>query len=113
LFISHVQQTVRWQDECRLFRNEEILFDVQIELCQLFNLGFENDRVENNTVADYISCRFTKNARRDLMEYMFDSVEFKGMTGVRSTLKPGNHIVSGRQNINNFAFAFVAPLKAK
>ena len=44
---------------------------------------------------------------------MLDAVKFKGMTGIWSALKTGNHIVAGSQYIDYLPLAFIAPLEAK
>ncbi|KAF5059368.1 hypothetical protein DSECCO2_336650 [anaerobic digester metagenome] len=47
------------------------------------------------------------------MQHMLYPVKLKGMTGIRTTLKPGYDIIVRRKHIRNFPFPFVAPLEAK
>ncbi len=44
---------------------------------------------------------------------MFVAVELKGMSGVGTALETSHYIVFGGEDIDNLAFAFVAPLQAK
>ena len=43
---------------------------------------------------------------------MFVPVELKGMSRVRATLKTGYNVIIWGKDIDNFAFAFIAPLEA-
>jgi hypothetical protein len=43
---------------------------------------------------------------------MFDPFEFQRMPGIGTALEPGDYVVVGRKDINDFPFAFIAPLEA-
>src|SRR5690606_1128477 len=112
LLISLVEQFMGRQDQGRLLRDEEVLLDLQIVFFQLLYLRPEHNRIKNNSVADDIPRLLPENAGRNLMENMFDAVEFKGMTGVGPTLKTRHNLVLRGHNVHNFSLAFISPLKA-
>src|SRR5208337_4472750 len=80
---------------------------------QAFNFLLENNRINNYTITNYIYFIWMKNSGRNCMQNMLDIIKFKGMTGIWTTLKPGNDIVTGSNRINNFTFSFVSPLKTQ
>ena len=42
---------------------------------------------------------------------MLDIIEFKSMSGIGTSLEPGDYIIFRGQDINQFALAFITPLK--
>src|SRR5690606_38198353 len=61
-FVSHVEQSVCRQNQRRFLRDKKVLLYVQIELTKFLNFIFENDRIEHDAVANYISRCFTKDS---------------------------------------------------
>ncbi len=49
----------------------------------------------------------------DRPEHIFLAFELKSVSGVRSALESGYHVVVGSEHVNYLAFAFVAPLEAE
>jgi hypothetical protein len=49
----------------------------------------------------------------DGMQNMFLIVELEGVTGIGSTLEPGNYIIIPRERIDQFALTLIAPLQAE
>src|SRR5688572_26084219 len=102
---------MRWKNQCCFFRNEQVALYVEIIFLQLFYFGAKNDRIENDPVSNYIFCFIAKNSRRYLMKHMFNSIKLECMTRVWSALKARDYIVFWCKDVNNFPFAFIAPLK--
>ena len=48
----------------------------------------------------------------DDVEDMLGAVEFEGVAGIGATLETGNNIVFGSEDVDDFAFALVAPLES-
>ena len=72
----------------------------------------ENDGVEDDTVADDVDDVRVENTAWDLVQDVLDAVEEKGVTGVGAALEAGYGIVGRREDVYDFAFAFIAPLEA-
>jgi hypothetical protein len=64
-------------------------------------------------VADNVGFLLVEDARRDNVQYVADAVELQGVSGVWAALEARDYIIFGRQNVHDFAFAFVAPLQAE
>src|SRR5690606_26551752 len=111
-FIGLIEQLVRRQNNRRLLRYKEVVANLQVILLEFFDFASEHDRVEHHPVADHVLGGLPKNAGRNLMEYMLDAIEFKGMAGVRASLKTRNNVIARGQYIDNFSLTFISPLKA-
>ena len=95
-----------------LLRDIEVVGRLHILLAQSLNLSLEYSRLDEHAVAYDIKLFLVKDAGRNDMEHVLYAIEFKGVARVGTTLKTGYDIVSGRQNIDNLAFSFVAPLQS-
>ena len=107
-----VEQTVSWHDEMSLLGYAEYVVEVYAVGFELSGLLAEEHWVEHNAVADNI-CNgpFGENARGNGAEHMLVSVEFKGVARIRTALETSYYIIIGSENIDNLAFALVAPLE--
>jgi hypothetical protein len=75
-----------------------------------FDLLKQLKRINDNTVADYAAgSRMEYTGWYKMQDYSF-SVKFEGMSGVGPTLVPGNKGGFVAEQVNNLAFALVAPL---
>lgn len=108
--ISGVEQTVGRHDEMSLLRNVKALLQVVTRGFERFGLSLEEGRVEHHAVTDDIHLVALKNSRRNRAEYILLAFELQRMAGIRATLKTGHHVIARRQYVDDFAFAFVAPL---
>ncbi|GAB3732516.1 hypothetical protein GCM10027594_14400 [Hymenobacter agri] len=72
----------------------------------------EDDGVEDDAVADDIDDVRVENAAGHLVQDVLDAVEIQGVAGVGAALKACDGVVGGRENVYDFAFAFIAPLEA-
>ena len=112
LLVGGVEQSVRRQNKVSLLRDIEVVGRLHILLAQSLNLSLEYSRLDEHAIAYDIKLFLVKDAGRNDMEHVLYAIEFKGVARVGTTLKTGYDIVSGRQNIDNLAFSFVAPLQS-
>jgi len=80
---------------------------------ECFHFSFEQGRVKYHAIADYVYFIALKNTGRNGPKDILFAVKLQCMTSVRATLKTGNEIVSGSENVNNFPFSLVAPLESQ
>ena len=75
-----------------------------------FGFSLEQSRIKYYAITDNVHFISLENTRRNRTKYIFLTFELKCMTGIRTTLETGYHIVAGSQYVDYFTFAFVAPL---
>ena len=83
---------------------------VCVELSQLFEHASD---VDNNAVAEDVLASRVQNAARKKMESVLDAISDDGVPRVGSTVESSTNVVILRQDIYQFALAFVAPLRSK
>ena len=110
--VGSVEQTVGGHDEMGLLRDVKALLQVVARCFERFGLSLEESRIEHYAISDDIHLVALENSRRNRAEYILLTFELQCMTGVRSALKTSHHVVTRRQHIDDFAFAFVAPLQS-
>ena len=108
-----IQQPVRGQNEMGLSADGKVGGNVHPKGHQGIDFLLENDGIDHHSVAHHIEGVGTKHPAGDGVEHVLDAVKFQGVARIGSALKPRNDVVIGGQDIDNFAFAFVAPLEAK
>ena len=111
-FAMFINGTVVRHDQMGAFADQKILDDLNAALAQSPNFTDEGDRIDHNTIADYICFIRMKYSGWDGMQHMFNATEFQCMPGIWSTLETGNYIILRCKYINNFPLTFIAPLKA-
>ena len=79
---------------------------------QFLYLLLKDAGLDEHTVAYKVDFILVENARRDDMKHMLHAVELESVTGVGAALETGNNIIVGGEDINDFTFALVAPLKS-
>ena len=72
----------------------------------------EDLRVQHHAVADEAEGSGVQNAGRDKMQRVFLALDDDRVSGVVAPGEPHDHLGRGRQQIDNFALAFIAPLRA-
>src|SRR4051812_36682276 len=107
-----VQGTVIWQNQMRAIADQQVFADVDAQLPQALNLGHKGDRIDDNAVADDASFPAAQNSRRDEMQNVLLALVDDSVTGVISALAADDDVRFRRQDIDDFAFPFVAPLRA-
>ena len=82
-------------------------------LSQFLCFSHEKKWIEHNTIANDIDLTTLEDTGWNGTEHILLSVEFKGMTSIRTALESGNNIVVGGQYIHHLAFSLVAPLETE
>ncbi len=110
--VDAVEGAVAGQDELGFLGDIEVSRPVHSPIGQLLQLLTEHDGVEDDAVADYINNVGVKDAAWHLVQHVLEAVEGEGVAGVGAALEAGYYVVGGGEDIDDFAFAFVAPLEA-
>ena len=113
LFRRCVEQAVGGSDEVGAAADVQVGARVYAGFEQLRDFAFEDDWIDDHTVAHYVLGAFAKHAAGDGVQHVFDAIKFQGVSGVGAALEPCNHVVLRGEHVHDFAFAFVAPLEAE
>ncbi len=112
-FRQQVEIAVIRQDEVRLVADDEAAVDVDAVPGQLVDLGEERLRIDDDAVADDAGDAGMQDARRDQPQDELRAVDVDGVAGVVSALVPRDDREMRRQQIDDLALAFIAPLRAE
>ena len=112
-FAQHVQLAVIRKNQVGLVADEQPVADVDPESRQLFDLGKERLRVDHHPVADDAHDALVEDARRDEVQDEFLAVHVDRVPGVVSALIASDDRESRGHEIDDLAFPFVTPLRAK
>ena len=110
---QHVELAVVRQDEMRLLADQQPIADVDAEPRQLFDLLEQRLRIDDDAVADHAQDTVVQDAGRDQVEDELLSVDVDRVAGVVPTLIARHDRKRRRHQIDDLAFAFVAPLRAQ
>ena len=94
------------------FAQEKITIEFDSELSQALHFFDQTHRIHHDAVADNTSFFRAQNAGRHKVQNIFLSFNVDRVAGVITALRAHNDIGLLRQYINDFAFAFIAPLGA-
>ena len=108
-----VEHPVGGEDQVRLLGDEELAGDVHALGLDGLDLVHQDDRVDDDAVADDVHRIRAENAGGDGVEHEAVPVEHEGMARVGTALEAGDHLVTGRQDVDDLALALVAPLEAE
>ena len=82
-------------------------------LCaQSVNFFQQCPRVHHHAIADNRQLALAHNARWQERQLIHLAIDNQCVTGIVPALKAGHHVGAHRQPIDDFAFTFVAPLRA-
>jgi len=95
----------------RAIANEQIPADRNSQLAQALDLGNERDGIDDGAVADYASFSTPEYAGRDQMQNVLHASMNDGMSSVVPSLAADNDVSFSGEDIDNLAFALVAPLR--
>ena len=108
-----VQHPVRGEDQVRLLGDQEFAGDVHALGLDGLDLILQDDRVDDDAVADDVHRIRAENPGGNGVEDESVPVEDERMTRVRAALEAGDHLVVRGQDIDHLSLALVAPLEAE
>ena len=94
------------------FAQEKITIEFDSELSQALHFFDQTHRIDDRTITDHADLVLTQNARGDEVENILLAFNVHCMTGVIAALRANNHVGFLGQDVDDFAFAFIAPLGA-
>ena len=105
----------RWYGRirCALSLTTMPVADVDAVPRQLVDLGEQRLRIDDDAVADDAGDAGMQDAGRNQAQHELRAVDVDGVAGVVSALIPRDDREMRRQQIDDLAFAFVAPLRAE
>ena len=110
---QQVQVAVIGQDQVRLVADDQPVPDFDAVPAELIDLGEERLRVHDDAVAYHARHALVQDAGRDQAQDELPAVHEDGMAGVVATLIPRHDVEMRGHEIDDLAFAFVAPLRAE
>ena len=96
----------------RRFADEKIAVRLDAELAEPVDFLHQAERVDDDAVADDAELAFAEDARRHQVQDIFLFADEDGVAGVVAALSADDDIRPLGQHIDDFAFAFIAPLGA-
>ncbi len=112
-FGGKLDHAVVFENDLGAVGDEELLVDVNAEVAQLADFFQEGQRVEDDAVADDGLAGGAQDAARDELEDELLAADDDGMSGVVPASVAGHDGEALGENVDDFAFAFIAPLGAK
>ncbi len=111
-FAQAIKVAVDRQDQRAIVRNRKIVIINGDALAfQLLDLGLQSPRVEHNAIADHRE-RARDNARWQQRELVGRAINHQRVASIMPALKAHHSISTAGEPVNDFAFAFIAPLSA-
>jgi len=92
--------------------NIEVFLVIHTKCSYRLTFSFQGHRIQHYPIADEVNGLLMKDARRYLMQYDLFVFDVERMTGVGSTLEPGDQIVVGSEIVHYFSLSFIPPLEA-
>jgi hypothetical protein len=112
-FTGGIEPAMCGQNKMSLPGNQQAAVEHYLAGFERAQFFLEYDGIENHPISNQVNQIFAENTRRNSMQDVFITAELQGVTGIWASLKAGNHIVTGSEIVNNFAFPFVAPLQTE
>ncbi len=110
---QQVEVPVVRQDQMSFVAHDQSIADLDAASRQLVDFGEEGLRVHHDAVTDDARDARMQDAGWDEPEHELRPVHVHGMPGVVPTLIPRDDVEVRRQQVDDLAFAFVAPLSAQ
>ena len=111
LLLCRVQRPVVGHDQVGAIADEQVRADFDADRAQPFDFAHERNRVEHDAVADDALFAGPQDARRDEVEDVFLAARDHGMAGIIAALGAHHDIRGLGQDVDDLAFAFIAPLR--
>ncbi len=102
-----------WKDQVRAIAHEHAPVDLDADPRELVHLGEERLRIDDHAVADDAGDARVQDARRDQVQDEFLALHVYRVAGVVAALIARDDGEVRRQQIDDLAFALVAPLRAQ
>ena len=101
------------QNQVRSIADQQVFWgDRHTFCCQSVNLACDGDGVQNDSISDNAFCSRSQNAGGDEVKDVFGASDNDGVAGVIPALAAYDDFSSFGKEIDDFAFAFIAPLSA-
>ena len=112
-FGQQVELAVIRQDQVRLVADQQPVADVDADPRQLVDFGEQRLRIDDDAVADDAGDAGMQDAGRDQVQDELLAVDVHRVAGVVAALIPRDDGKVRRQQVDDLAFAFIAPLRAE
>ena len=112
IFRREFDHAVVGKDYVSAVRNEEMTVDFHPGLAQSTSLFQERERIEHDAIADDAAATGAQHAAGHELQNKFLAVDDDGVAGVVSAGVTGYNREVFRENVDDLAFAFIAPLGA-
>jgi cytochrome c biogenesis protein CcmG/thiol:disulfide interchange protein DsbE len=107
-----IQFAVVREDDVGGLAQKQIAADFDSEFAQPFYFLDQADRVHHDSIANHTNFLFAQYARGHQVKNVLLALDVDGMPGIVAALSADHYIRLLGQHIDDFAFAFVAPLGA-
>ncbi len=107
-----IERAVIRQDEVRAVADQQIPADLDSDLAQAVDLADERDRIDDDAVADHADFAAPQNAGGNEVQDVFFAAVNDGVPGVVAALGADDDVGVLGQDVDDLAFAFIAPLGA-
>src|SRR5712692_3140129 len=113
LFAHRIQQLVPWKNDMGVARYQKLrIISQETSGLEGFDLPHQDERIDHHSVSNYAGLPVMKNSRGDEMENRLLTTDHQRMPGVVSALEPDHDLRVLRQQIDDFAFPLIAPLRS-
>ena len=109
-FAGFVDGAVPGHDEVGGVAEEEVRADFDALFAEAVDFGHEGERVDDDAVGDDAGFAGTEDTAGDQVEDVFFATVNDGVSGVVAALAADDEVGFIGQEVDDFAFAFVAPL---
>ena len=107
-----LDQAVVGKNDVRAIADEEIAVHLDAGRAQGIDFLHEGERIEHDAITDDAAAAFAQHAARNELENKLLALDGNRMSGIVTAGITRNHLEALGQNVNDFAFAFVAPLRS-
>ena len=108
-----LHQPVRWNHHMRAVADAQLIRYIDPGGDQLLDFFVQRQRIDHQPVADYRGLAGMQDAARNQPEHEFTIADEDGVARVMAALIADDVVETVGQQIDQFALAFVAPLRAQ
>ena len=107
-----LDQAVVGKNDVGAVADEQVAVDLDAGCAQRVDFLHEGERIEHHAVADDAAAAFAQHAARNQLQDELLAVDGDGVSGVVAAGIARHNFEALGEHVNDFAFAFVAPLRA-